>query len=77
MPMTQTFGGQSSSREFAQVNTIQHERPRGRCSRQRRDGEDDRRDVSRDGRRDGRREWRRDGRQDDRRDDKREGRRDS
>ena len=69
MPMTQTFGGQSSSREFAQINAVQQERPSGRFTGQRRDREDDRRDGSRYGRRDGR--------QDDRRDDKREGRRDS
>ena len=67
--MTQTFGGQSSSREFAQINAVQQERPRVRFNGQRRDREDDRRDVSQEGR-----HYRR---QDDRRDDKPEGRRDS
>ena len=41
-PMTQTFGGQSSSREFAQINTVQQERLHGRFNGQRRDLEDDR-----------------------------------
>ena len=29
-PITQTFGGQSSSREFAAINAVQQERHRGR-----------------------------------------------